>query len=972
MNSFMNLMNQAGEIFGRLAWPMFWQSCVLIAALLAADLVLRTKARASVRYGLWLVVLVKLCLPPTLALPTSPVWWLHDGTPPPVVKRAVVHYAVTYSDEVMPVVTQPMAVMTPPKIVLSAAAVGLMVSLAVSLFLLGWLAVRWWQIGRKVRQAEESIALTALCGEAERALGMKSAVRVRIAPGTMSPAVCGLFRATILVPRALLEQFSEEQLRAVLLHELIHVRRRDVLVNFAQSLIQIVYWWHPLLWVANTRIRQVREEAVDDAVMLALREEAEAYAPTLLEVAKLALNHPLASLGLVGILESRQALRERIEQLMDFRPPRRAGLTLASLLGIVAFMAVTLPMGQRPVQAAEETETITETVTQPNINQAVVIQGEFYRVHTDGTQPLSGSMIRGEFYPAKEDGPPWYNAGNHTKVGMMADHDLDKLLAEFKSQNLEPFARPRVQTYNGLPADFYVANGTNSFELEYWPVVKGGKINLTYNAKFERDVLDDGTADFGGKFHEMQGHLELPDGGGMMILTVDTNNLEGGKVLAVFKVQLITNALSYGHAVERLQSVIRRKGDTNASQQVFAERLQSVLRRVGDTNAADPRTAEQLQAIIQRAEADTNDDSVLRTRNYMIDVQTFEAALQAMQGGTNSIDFNNSVAGTAAVRDFLTDIGVNLKSPSGKSIFYNHKNGLLLVHSTKPDLDVVERAIQGLTYAEPQIHIEARFVKVPSGTVNGYAPFVVGSNNVTDGIVSILNPDAARSVMHDLESRKGAMVLAEPEVVTSNGRRAEVRATQVTTLVTGCTNDVVITRTNHTNNITFQTEPREFGSALNETSRVLSDGRTISVEARATYSEFLGYAGGSKKMATDWITNSFGEKVPLPIVLTAAQKSQATTSVNLSDGQTVMLVLPPAQQMRFGPRNDAREALVAKHIKDAEKKTGGEKEVIVFLTATLVDAAGNRIHTDNQLPAFEKTASGRTVYEDWEPNSFQP
>ena len=63
-------------------------------------------------------------------------------------------------------------------------------------------------------------------------------------------------------------------MRAVLLHELIHLRRRDVWLNFLQALLQIFYWWHPLVWLANARIRRVREEAVDDAVMLALRDEA--------------------------------------------------------------------------------------------------------------------------------------------------------------------------------------------------------------------------------------------------------------------------------------------------------------------------------------------------------------------------------------------------------------------------------------------------------------------------------------------------------------------------------------------------------------------------------------------------------------------------------------------------------------------------------------------------------------------------
>src|SRR5580693_6793782 len=145
---------------------------------------------------------------------------------------------------------------------------------------------------------------------------------------------------------------SARQLRAVLLHEVIHLRRGDVWVNCVQTLLQIFYWWHPLLWLANARIRRLREEAVDDTVMLALRNEADAYAPTLLEVAKFAFRRPLASLGLVGILESRSALRQRVERLVDFRPPRRAGVTFLSLCGIFAFCAVALPMGQGPEQTA--------------------------------------------------------------------------------------------------------------------------------------------------------------------------------------------------------------------------------------------------------------------------------------------------------------------------------------------------------------------------------------------------------------------------------------------------------------------------------------------------------------------------------------------------------------------------------------------------------------------------------------------
>ncbi len=74
MNSFIETLNQCGENFLNFAWPMLWQASLLIAVLFAVDFLLRRRLRASIRNALWLVVLVKLCVPPTLALPTSPAW----------------------------------------------------------------------------------------------------------------------------------------------------------------------------------------------------------------------------------------------------------------------------------------------------------------------------------------------------------------------------------------------------------------------------------------------------------------------------------------------------------------------------------------------------------------------------------------------------------------------------------------------------------------------------------------------------------------------------------------------------------------------------------------------------------------------------------------------------------------------------------------------------------------------------------
>ena len=367
-----DFLDHLGDLAIHFAWPMFWQSSLLIAVLFALDFALRRKVRTSVRYALWLVVLVKLVLPPTLALPTGLAWWLRPSAVQPLPQEPR-QFVVSYSDEPMPTASYVPVAIAPvraPEPHLSLPAFALVVSGGVSLALLVYLVWRWSQVARQIRKSTESSeALNKLFLGLAREVGVRSRVRLRLTGASMSPAVCGLVRPCIVLPKVLVETFEERanekrspsplpsppgegasrsKLRAVLLHELMHVRRADVWVNCAQTVLQIVYWWHPLLWLANVRIRRLREEAVDDAVMMALREDADVYAPTLLEVAKLAFHRPLASLGLVGILESKRALTRRIERLMDFQPPRRAGLSFISVLAVAAFTCMAVPQGEAP------------------------------------------------------------------------------------------------------------------------------------------------------------------------------------------------------------------------------------------------------------------------------------------------------------------------------------------------------------------------------------------------------------------------------------------------------------------------------------------------------------------------------------------------------------------------------------------------------------------------------------------------
>ena len=81
INECLSGLNHLGGIFSRYAVGAFLQSALLVIVLFGMDLLLRKRVRAVVRYCIWLLVLVKLILPPTLSLPTGIGYWAPSRAP---------------------------------------------------------------------------------------------------------------------------------------------------------------------------------------------------------------------------------------------------------------------------------------------------------------------------------------------------------------------------------------------------------------------------------------------------------------------------------------------------------------------------------------------------------------------------------------------------------------------------------------------------------------------------------------------------------------------------------------------------------------------------------------------------------------------------------------------------------------------------------------------------------------------------
>ena len=101
------------------------------------------------------------------------------------------------------------------------------------------------------------------------------------------PAVIGFFRPIVLMPVRALTGLSPEQLEAVVAHELGHIKRFDVAVNFVQVIAETLFFFHPAVWWLNKRIRADREDCCDD-VAVAMSGGSVGYARALATMATLA------------------------------------------------------------------------------------------------------------------------------------------------------------------------------------------------------------------------------------------------------------------------------------------------------------------------------------------------------------------------------------------------------------------------------------------------------------------------------------------------------------------------------------------------------------------------------------------------------------------------------------------------------------------------------------------------------------
>ena len=271
------------------------------------------------------------------------------------------------------------------------------------------------------------------------------------------------------------------------------------------------------------------------------------------------------------------------------------------------------------------------------------------------------------------------------------------------------------------------------------------------------------------------------------------------------------------------------------------------------------------------------------------------------------------------------------RTMSGRAFYYKDRSGLLLVRATMEELDAMEAVIMTLNATPPQVMIEAVFVEVPAG-VDLETPMSLLRTNGT----SVLTEPQFHALKSTLEQMNGVKQLPLPCVTTLSGRQTQIKQTQQKSVAVATGSpSITITGEEAIAVNTIETGPR-----LDVMPLVLAND-AIRLTLAPDCSKFIGYDTTNSPAQPD-------VQLPAPRIV----KWSTTNTVTIWSGQTVFCGGSAKVVSREG-RNKMPvlgDIPMFGRLFRSETKPDPKSNFGVFVTATIIDPAGNPVHGNWDLP----------------------
>lgn len=352
MNQFLNLIAPSQvDALGWLLLHSVWQSALLgVVALLGFAFLRRSSAQS--RYVLGVVLLgSQLVVSAITYLYYLPIATMEATIP-------------SVGSGVSPLVVLPEYSLSP------IASIQLWLALHLNELVIGWvvgvaiLLVRFlgsWAYLQRLHFTSQVVrdkTWTTRFGLLLAKLDVGQAIELRETSRIATPMVVGVLRPIVLMPIGLLTGISPQQFEAIVAHELAHIRRHDYLINLIQSIVEVVYFFNPVLWWLSSRIRTEREHCCDDLAMTVC-EDRMSLAHALVRVAEFRQESMLA----VAFAGKKPLLLQRVKRVMgiaETAPPQRFSSYLSAVILLLALFAGFSVYAYQELEGSEGRTTPTE------------------------------------------------------------------------------------------------------------------------------------------------------------------------------------------------------------------------------------------------------------------------------------------------------------------------------------------------------------------------------------------------------------------------------------------------------------------------------------------------------------------------------------------------------------------------------------------------------------------------------------
>ena len=340
-----NAANQILNAIFEWTWRTSLHASVLIALVLLIQITAGKWLAARWRYALGVLVLVRLLLP---AVPASALSIFNLGKAVlPIVPQTEFGVVSTSSTPATPIPAVFQGTVGPLGIGagvdrkldwLKAVRVLWLLGLTASLLTV----LRHRKFARRIA-AEPTVGderLLSLLESCKATMGLRREIGIVVMPALGTPALFGFLKPRLLLPKSAVRKLDDCELRMVFLHELAHVKRGDILLNWAIILARSVHWFNPLVWLALRCLRADRELVCDAMVMARLADgERRVYGNTLIK-----LLDDFSGAGfcpsLAPVINHKTEIKRRVTMIAQFKPSGRTALLLSAAI-IIALCCFT-------------------------------------------------------------------------------------------------------------------------------------------------------------------------------------------------------------------------------------------------------------------------------------------------------------------------------------------------------------------------------------------------------------------------------------------------------------------------------------------------------------------------------------------------------------------------------------------------------------------------------------------------------